>query len=194
MQTDPVKPAYSRAFLNAILPQMSDFAAKVGLGLPLPLTTNDVDAQRYFCALFDRQPIAQVFLKNGDRFNYEHGHVAAFYAHDAYWKFPEHGRLEDFLGKINITTNQALTLCQRAIRNLGYQARLPKPWFGQRTYVGTNEFSRYIFHWWKPGGEAEIASFEVDAESKLIRSVYFDDPALWRDPPKIDALLEATSE
>ena len=73
-----VSPAYAAAFLQAVLPQLSAFAADTGLRLPLPLTTNSLDLSRYYCGLLESQPIAQVFLRNGDRFNYEHGRVTAF--------------------------------------------------------------------------------------------------------------------
>ena len=140
------------------------------------------------------RPGAQVYLKNGNRFNYEHGRIVAFYAHDAYLKFPNHGKIEDFLGRINITTNQAIALCERTIHALGYAPKLPKAWFGGRTYVGTNEFSRYLFRWQKSGGQAEVASAEVDMESKAIKSLCLADPSLWRDAPKLDVpVLQATN-
>jgi len=182
-KTGPVNPAYSTAFLEAILPQLSDFAAKIGLLTDLPLGTDKVDLSRYHCRVFEGQPMAQLFLKNGDRFNYGHGHVTAFYGHDAYRKFPEEGRVEDFLGKINMSTNDAISMCERAIKSLGYTAKLPKAFFAGPTFIGTNEFSRCVFYWPKPG--EEFASFEVDMETGRIKSAYLDHPSLWRDPPKI---------
>jgi hypothetical protein len=131
--------------------------------------------------------MAQLFLKNGDRFNYDNGHVSAFYAHDAFFKFPKEGNPADFMGKINATTNAAITLCEQAIRNLGYSEPLRQPIINIRDYQSTNEFTRYIFHWWKsPDPNSEIANFEVDMENKTIKSVYCDDPSLWHDPPKIN--------
>ena len=186
MKTLPVSAAYSVAFLNAILPQLSDFAVKVRLSLSLPITTNDIDLAHYHCRMLAGLPIAQVVLKNGDRFNYEHGHITAFYAHDAYRKFPENGRLEDFSGKANMTTNEAIALCEHAIKDLGYTAKLPKAVLGTVTRLGGKEITRYVFYWWKKGENAEFASFEVDMESKAIKSVYLDDASLWRDAPKID--------
>lgn len=189
IQTAPVNPAYAALFLEAILPQLSDFAARIGLPISLPLTTNQVDLSQYHCRVLQGQPMAQLFLKNGDRFNYQHGHVTDFYAHDAYRKFPEYGKLEDFLGRINMKTNEAIRMCERVIKNLGYKETLPKPFFGGSTYVGRNELSRYIFYW----GELnhEFASFEVDMETKAIKSVYLDHPSLRRDPPEIDVPMMA---
>jgi hypothetical protein len=187
IQTQPANPAYAAAFLEAILPQLSDFAAKAGLPLELPLTTNQVDLSRYHCRALAGQPIVQLFLKNGDRFNYGHGHVTDFYAHDAYRKFPEYGRPEDFLGKINMSTNEAIRMCQRCMKSLGFKAELPKPLFAGHLYVGREEVSRYVFFW--PNPSDAFACFEVDMETKRIKSLYLDDPSLWRDPPKINVPL-----
>jgi hypothetical protein len=143
--------------------------------------------------VLDGQPLAQIYLTNGDRFNYQHGHIAAYYAHDAYRKFPDEGRIEDFLGSINMTTNQAIALCERTIRSLGYKQKLPKAWFGGRSYIGTNEFSRYVFYWMRPGTMEQFASLEVDVEARRIKSLFIDEPSLWRDPPKLDVPASATN-
>jgi hypothetical protein len=185
-KTEPVSPHYAAAFLEAILPQLSDFSAKVGLRLPLPLTTNDVELSQYHCRLLDGRPMAQLYLKNGDRFNYEHGRVTAFYAHDAYHKFPEQGRLDDFLGKVNITTNEAISLCEHAIKNLGYKANLPRAVLGTVTHLGGQELTRCVFYWFHPGDDSNFATFEVDMQNKAIKAVYLEDPSLWSDPPKVN--------
>jgi hypothetical protein len=187
IKTEPVSSSYATALLQAILPELSDFASNIKLPMSLPLTTNQVDLRRYTCRALNGQVFAQIYLTNGDRFNYQHNHVAAFYGHDAYRRFPDYGRLEDFLGNINMTTNQAIKLCEDTIRSLGYKRELPKAWFGGRAYIGDKEFSRYVFYWRKPGSMLEFASLEVDVEAKTIKSVFLDDESLWRDPPKINA-------
>lgn len=192
-RTEPVSPQYAAAFLQATLPQCSAFAAQIELHLPLPLTTNSVDSLRYYCGLLEKQPIAQIYLRNGDRFNYEHGRVTAFYAHDAYHKFPEQGRLEDFLGKVNITTNAAIALCERAITNLGYKAKLPKAFLGTVTHLGGQQLTRCVFYWFRPGEDSNFATFEVDMQKSAIKAAYLDDPSLWRDPPKISVPTAATT-
>src|ERR1017187_1335717 len=78
-KTEYINSAYAEAFLNAILPQVSEFIIKAGLSIATPLTTNDVDISQYICTLDRGNPNAQLYLKSGDRFNYTHGHVTAFY-------------------------------------------------------------------------------------------------------------------
>lgn len=185
-KTEVVSTEYAAAFLEAIIPQLSEFASKIKLPILLPLRTNQVELSKYICRSLNNKPIAQIYLTNGDRFNYQNGHVAAFYGHDAYRKFPDYGRLEDFLGKINMTTNQAIRLCEETIKSLGFRGKLPKVWFGGRAFIGEKEFSRYVFYWRPPGSMSEIASIEVDVESKTIKSVFIDDESLWRDPPEVN--------
>ncbi len=184
--TSPVSPAYAKAFLDAILPQFTDYADRIGLPVKLPITTNDVDFSRYDCRTQGGDVDAQVFLKNGDRFNYHAGHVAAFYAHDAFERFPFVGNPADFAGKINMTTNQAFAMAGRAVRNIGYHDKLPEPFFETRRLDGTNQFSRLIVHWAWPGTGMSFGSCEIDMQAKLIKGFSFDEKSLWRDPPKIN--------
>ncbi len=186
-KTAKVSEAYSQAFLKAILPQLSDFVAKVGLDITLPITTNRIILSNYVCRLLHGQPIAQLYLTNGDRFNYEQGHVKAFYAHDAMDKFPETGRTEDFLGQIKISTDAAIALCEGVMKKLGDKDKLPQPTISYAPRRGTLDCTRYIYYWTRPGEDFEFAHFEVDMENKTIKSVYLDAAPFRHEPPKIDA-------
>lgn len=186
MKTDAVGTAYATAFLEAILPQIATFSTDLGLKQYQALSTNVLDLSKYYCGLLDGQPIAQLVLTNGDRFNYDHGRVVAFYAHDAYHKFPDQGRLEDFTGKPNITTNKAIEICERVIKKLGYKAKLPRAVLGNATQVGAEQVVRHVYYWFKPGDQSNFATFEIDMEDGSLKSVYLDDPSLWRAPPELD--------
>ena len=122
--TQPVSAAYANAFLHVILPQLSEFVVKAGLDIPATIVTNQSCVTNYICRISHGEPIAQFYLTNGDRFNYERGHFGSFYAHDAMDKFPETGRTADFLGRINMTTNEAISLCEGVIRKMGYTNKL----------------------------------------------------------------------
>jgi hypothetical protein len=186
IKNEPVSHEFAMAFLQAILPHISDFAKTARLPFQLPFTTNDVDLPRYYCGLLEGKPTAQIYLKNGDRLNYQHGRVIAYYAHDAYIKFPEEGKMEDFLGTVSVKPQDAISMCERIIKNLGYKAKLPKVSYDGPRYVGDKQFSRYVFAWWKPGQDTQLATIEVDAGSNLIKSFYLEDSSLWREPPKIE--------
>ena len=185
MQTVPVSAAYSQAFLVAILPQVSDFATKAGLDISIPITTNQINTAKFICRLRDGQPIAQLYLTNGDRFNYGQGHVKAFYAHDAFLKFPDTGRMEDFLGHINVTTNEAISLCEGVMMKLGYKGELTPPSISYAPGHGNYVFTRYNYYWRHTGQSDEFASFEVDMQTKRIKTAFLNDAAFQKEPPKI---------
>jgi hypothetical protein len=184
--TTAVSGAYASVFLNAILPQASDFITKAGLNIPVPLSTNQVVATNYTCRIMDGQPVAQFYLTNGDRFFYRHGYVSTFYAHDAFAKFPDEGRTEDFLGHINMTTDEAIALCEGVMRKLGYTGKFTTPIISYAPARGEMAFKRYSYYWRHKGGETEFATFEVDMETKTIKSIYLKDAAFEKPPPKVD--------
>jgi hypothetical protein len=192
-QTEAVSEAYARAFLNAILPQISDFVAKAGIDVPFPVTTNQVVATNYACRIQDGQPLAQLYLTNGDRFNYQHGHVEAFYAHDAMDKFPETGRAEDFLGHINTTKNEAISICESVMKKLGYKDQLPTPIISYAPARGTLVCTRFTYYWKHPDQDFPFASFEVDMENKTIKSIFLRDPVFEKESPKTDMPPEPES-
>lgn len=192
--TAAVSAAYSAAFLNAILPDISDFVVKAGLNIPGPITTNQINLPKYICRILDGQPIAQLYLTNGDRFNYEHGHVEAFYAHDAMNTFPETGRADDFLGHINITTNDAISLCEDVLRKCGYKDKFPTPTIAYAPARGTLVCTRYVYYWSHPDQDIEFAHVEVDMQNKAIKSIFIRDPAFEKDSPKVDIPLEPVND
>jgi hypothetical protein len=184
--TKSVSTAYASAFLNSILPQLSEFIAKAGLSNSVPTKIDRSEITNYICRIIDGKPIAQLFLSNGDRFNYEHGHVEAFYAHDAMDKFPETGDTSDFLGHINMTTIEAISLCENVMKNMGYTNKFGIPIISYAPGTGTVVCTRYSYYWRHTGADQQFASFEVDMETKRIKSIFLRDPAFERESPKID--------
>jgi len=83
----PVGPAYARAFLVAILPQLSDYVKKTGIAVKTPVSVNDVDMAKYLtkynCGIVEDDPRAFIDMKTGDYFLYSHGQVIAFYSFNA---------------------------------------------------------------------------------------------------------------
>ena len=187
--TTSVNDAYANAFLQAIIPQVSDFIVKAGLKLPVPVTTNQLVLTNYICRMLNGQPIAQLYFTNGDRFNYRDGYVSAFYAHDAMDKFPETGRSQDFLGHINLTTDEAILLCESVMRKLGYTKKFPEPTISYAVSRGSLVCTRYHYYWAHPDQDLPFASFELDMETKAVKVIYLKDSSFQKPPPKIDVLL-----
>ena len=193
-----VSEAYSRAFLLAILPQLSAYVERAGVDVKIPITTNDVDIAHYDCGFVEGFPRASVYLKAGDRFWYEHGQVTAFDARDAYRR-PEPNSFSDdkpsarFYGAVNVSPNEAMSVARRAVDQLGWTAHVrelrKQPEVVPPRREGTNYFARYFFNWWPNKEDMQIAVAEVDATTKKLKSLYINsraNPQIWREPPKID--------
>jgi hypothetical protein len=176
---------YAGAMLTNLLPLISDFVSRARLPLRLPITTNDISPSNYTCVFDQGGPVAQLYLKNGDRFNFTHGHVSAYYAHDAFLKFPEMGRVQDYLGKINISTNEAISFSKELLGRLGCTQKLNTD-VGPPCYVPSENFTRFFITYTPPNQSVATANFEIDLRDKSVKSIFLDDPSLWRTPPKID--------
>ncbi|MEI7937654.1 MAG: hypothetical protein WCK27_13275 [Verrucomicrobiota bacterium] len=193
----PVSAPYARAFLVAILPQISDYVTKAGIDVKVPITIADVDIPHYDCGLVRGLPRACLYLKNGDRFWYEHGQVIEFEARDSQrWSAPnkphEDPPPEKFFGPIKVSADEALAVVRKALANLGYPAKVPRlkkrPEIVPPQKYGTNYFARYFFNWWPNDEGMQIAVAEVDATTKKLKSLGITDLALtniWRQPPQI---------
>ena len=188
--TQPVNTTYAAAFLKAILPQLSEFIAKAGLTNCVSVTDQS-GVTNYICRISDGQPIAQLYLTNGDRFNYAHGHFDAFYAHDAMDKFPDTGDTSKFIGHINMTTNEAILLCTQIIQKMGYTNKLSAPIIGYAPGVGPLSCTRYSYHWRHPRDDLPFASFEVDMENRTIKSIFLRDAAFEKALPKINVPIKS---
>jgi len=184
-QTFSVDMTSANAFLAAILPQLSEFITKVGLDISTPVTTNQIVTTNYACRVLEGKPMAQFYLTNGDRFFYRDGHFSDFYAHDAMRKFPDEGQAEHFPGAIRITTDTAISTCESVMMRLGYKGAFPKPVVTYAPPRGNVTFKRYVFYWRRSGEDSEFASFEVDMETKAIKSVYLNHPAFQKRSPSI---------
>ncbi len=183
---------YASAMLTNVVPLISEFAAQTKIPVNTPITTNDIDRSRYTCVIDQSGPVVQLYLKNGDRFNFDHGHVVGFYAHDAFFKFPEIGRVEDFIGKTSVSTNQAIAHSKEALKRLGYRLKLTIA-IGPPTWVPAENFTRYFIRYSRASDNSPVSNFEMDLTDGSIKAVYLDDPILWRDPPKINVPMFSTT-
>jgi hypothetical protein len=104
-------------------------------------------------------------------------------------KFPETGNTSDFLGQINMTTNEAISLCVNVIKNMGYTNKLGIPIISYAPGMGSVVCTRFSYYWRHAGADQQFASFEVDMETRSIKSIFLRDSAFERDAPKIDLPL-----
>jgi hypothetical protein len=182
--------------MNALMPIFTDFAAKLDLPMSLPITREQ--CTNVECWLDKGQPSVQIILTNGDRFNFNHGYVFAFYAGDNFYFGDSWGQPvvnpADLYWSHPISTNEMIRLAQKAIHKLGYDEKLPEVKNKPNTVFamkdsGTNHFTRYQVGWDPvdvPGISGWKISVEVDAKTETIKSIFLENTNLWCEPPKID--------
>ena len=193
--------AYSLAFLKAILPQVSEFVQNAGLPVNTPITMNDVDMSHYTCGITHTEPFAEIYLKTGPCFHYNHGQVTVYNAPNA-WYYVEAGKPPDFdkpaenyFGAINMTTNEAVTLVKKAIIQLGYSPKnlhMDKaPAITPPRKYGSNYFARCFLYWLVDPYSETTRSYvqaEVDMSDRSIKSLGINveaNTSLWRNPPDV---------
>ncbi len=174
--------AFTESLLHALLPEMSEYASKAHLMLSLPLTIRDVDLSRSLCVTNDGDIHVQLYLQNGDRFNYSFGHIRAFYSHDAFYRFPDLGDPEKFVGKANMATNEAIKLAKQIVKDLGCREKMELS-FAPPTYIPQRDFTRFFVQFSDAKNGAELASLEIDLVKKVAASIYISNPALNRKSP-----------
>jgi hypothetical protein len=184
--------------LAAILPIISDYARKLNLSIPIPVTTNHV-------AKFDTQFFpgeTYVWLTNGYEFVYAHGYIYQFRAPYAFFGGTKlDGQIEDYWGEWRMGESDAIKLARETIQNLGYSPKMlhldKKPSIKKPIIIGEHNIPRYLLSWEfsvpggedqevQPGGIVSTTQIEVDASRKSVKSISIYDANLIRPAPAFD--------
>lgn len=185
-------PEYAWKLLPIVLHAVEDYSKTLGLPISRPLTTNQV--ARFSVSDNGGWPHSEVELSNGWEFVYRNSMVNGYYAPDNLFHFRRAGQrtlIKDYAGKWNLTEAQAIALVKRTLAKLNYPTNLVhmdfKPQVIKPKVPG---IPRYDFYWEKSNEthddlESRISA-EVDADKGELKSLYFDNQALWHHPPKID--------
>jgi hypothetical protein len=185
---------YSNAVLVAIMPYVADFAKRLELPIPQPVTMGQVE--RFNCSPRTDLFGGRVILTNGYEFAFLHGRVEMYRNPKSYYELQEPRRVLKFFGPVNLNEKEAVRAAREAVRKLGYAEGLlftdrkpevkPPPKFG-RSYV-----PRYWFRWTDPtrGDPRDppaTVELEVDATTGRIQTMYLLGWCdTWRPDPKVD--------
>jgi hypothetical protein len=139
--------AYSNAVLVAILPHISDYAKKLDLPIPQPITVSQV--AHFGVEHLQGEVGGGVWLTNYYLFSFKNGYVNMFRL-NKHNPFNDDNPAENWpkyaFGKINMTTNQALDLIRASITKLGYDVKTfhvdQPPTSMTGPYDLTNEYKR----------------------------------------------------
>jgi hypothetical protein len=199
---------YSNALLVAIMPHVSDFAKKLELPIPQPVTAAMVRD-------FKPSPIKDhigggMMLTNGDWFSFNDGAVDGyrspndvFVDQDPAKNWPNYA-----YGKENMTTNDALALARASLTKLGYDPKelgcdIP-PWQvnGPIDLNNGHHVPHYQMRWNRYSAPTnadeqhnnDYVTVEVDMQKKVVTGIAIVSRKIWRESPKVDVVPQTERE
>ena len=119
--------AYSNAVLVAILPHVSDFAKKLDLPIPQPITATQVLKSRP--SPYQGRVEASVVLTNHDWFGFDYrGFVDSFTSATNVFSGDEDAveHPEHYTGETRMTTNEIVAFARETLLKLGYRPELTR--------------------------------------------------------------------
>lgn len=189
-QEPQINPEYVRELIPIVFQAIDDYGEKLFLPVPRPLTTNCV--ARFSIDDNGGWPHCEIELTNGWRFIYRNSMVNGYYSPDNFCNSDNRSiRINDFIGKWNLTEQQAIELVRKTIVKMNYPTNFLHMDFVPHVIKPTGNFSkiipRYFFEWhYAPQDELlSKVEAEVDADKGEVKSLYYDDVSYWNHPPPI---------
>ncbi len=193
---------YSNAVLVALLPHFSDFARKLDLPVPHPITTSHV--QRFVTGgpVIEGHPIdvkGHLVLTNGYEFWYSWGHVTGFSSPRDYYAAQDVDRVPEFFGTLRLDQSEAVALARKALTSVGYAKHLPMLRKNPSEVRGPKNYKHdiiphYYLVWRSEDRGQGYVKVTIDGEEGLVTSLSVSATNLWRTPPPIDGVPEMESQ
>lgn len=198
-----VTAAYSNAVLTVILPHISDYAKKLDLPVPQPVTMSQV--AHFGVKNIQGEVGGGVWLTNHYLFSFNNGYVDMFrlnkgnpfFDDDPSSNWPEYA-----YGPINMTTNEAIDFIRQSIAKLGYDLKtlrvdVPPDFFsGGEILKNGHPFPYCEVEWrkkWK--SQADVTNLysvhgQVDMERKKLIELSIIGRGAWKSNPPISVVPE----
>ncbi len=195
-----INPEYARMLLPIMFQAIDDYAQKLSLPIPQPLTTNNI--ARVEIHNNGGWPHCVIETTNGWLFIYRHTMVNGYYSPNVFNAIgyrPLH--VKNLEGKWNLTTNQAIEIVRVGLAKLNYPTNNFHMNFEPIILYPSGDFRkiipRYYFQWYYPSPHEELQSrieAEVNADNGTLESLYYDDKAYWNSRPPIDVPISVTGK
>jgi hypothetical protein len=184
-----VTQAYSNAVLLAVMPHVSDFAVKMQLPLPLPLTTNQVS--RFVPRDIKSDVGGTFFLTNGTRISFSHGYVEQYESPHSFTTLQDPDEMKHFHGKLNVDKKGAIAIARNTIEKLGYDldtvfARLDP--FVEPLQKDKNSIIPVFDISWKDPRGGTAVEVEVNADTKTVEYFSIFSWGLARPGPTVSVI------
>jgi len=188
-----INPEYARQLIPIMFKAVDDYAEKLSLPIGLPLNTNNVAKIKIFNN--GGWEHAEIWLTNNWRFIYRHTMVNGYYAPTVFVSSGyRHYKLEEFTGKWNLNTNQAIELVKAKLAKLDFPTNNIHMDFAPNIIFAAGDFRqiipRYYFEWFYENAthddlQSKVEA-EVNADTGTVESLYYDDQVYWDSRPPID--------
>lgn len=192
--------AYSNAVLVAILPHVNDFAKKMDLPIPLPITLNDVS--KFNCDPLQSHIGGGIWLTNKYLFSFENGIVVNYRAPDNFFfdeSFPI--PMQKYSGKDNMTTNDAIELARDSLKKLGYDPKdlhtdvVPFSLQGSFNMHDGHHVPYCEIRWIKESDDDNsYATFQINMQTKQVVGLSVISRKIWKINPQVDVIPELESD
>jgi hypothetical protein len=182
-------PTWSNIVLTALLPYVSDFAARVQLPNPQPITQSQV-----LVCLPDTERRVEGFimLTNGYRFWFERGHIWLFYAPTAFNDVQDPKLIPRYYGEVHLNKTQAIAAARDTLKRLGYNEKMLYADFEPKVVlppkVDGHTVARYQVEWESPNRSYTSVSIEIDATTGKPLSIRLVDNSLNKADPVVDGV------
>lgn len=197
-----ITPAYSNATLTAMLPSISDFAAKLGLPVSQPITSSQV-LLYYPPAYLNDGFNCRLILTNHLWFSFVAGCVNEFGSPNDW--FEEKATRRDwptYSSKTCMTTNEAIAFARGCIGQLGYAAEdfhmnLPPSEFENALDSENRQFAYCRIQWGNPDENPQDdyhLEFDIDMQTRQLIGISLMSKKFFRPLPKIDVQPELESD
>lgn len=191
---------WSNAVLVALLPHFSDCAKQLNLPIPTPITMSQV--AQFHPPIETGAFEAGLWLTNGYTFFYLNGAVTGFNSmRDDWFDQQDIDGLERFVGKDNMTTNEAISLARNSFVKLGYKladfqmdgtpSTIEGPYDNER--LGHIPYCRVTWEYRSSTNHC-LLEFDVNMNQKRLSGMALVSQKLWRPLPKIDATPELETD
>lgn len=186
----PMNPDYAWKLIPMMFTAIDEYAEKLSLPIPHPLTTNNV--ARVEAYNNDGWPHCEIWLTNGWWFVYRHTMVNGFYSSDTFFDSEKRKiHIKDFDGKWRLTTNQAIAIVSNAMTKLNYPTNNIHMDFAPSVYtasIAREHIPRVRLEWDFTANDdlQSRVEAEVNMDNGKLESLYYDDKAYWGSRPPID--------
>lgn len=192
---------WSNAVLVALLPHFSDCSKQLNLPIPTPITMSQV--AEFHPPMDTGEFESALWLTNGYIFHYLNGAVTGFNSlHDDWYIQQDIDGLERFVGKDNMTTNEAIELARNSFVKLGYkpadfQMDGPPTEISAPIELDKKGHVPFCKITWQNLTNREnyhLLEFHVNMNQRRLLGMALVGQKLWRPLPKVDVTPELEAD